>query len=159
MEIKDHKELHVCFRNLGKSQHTASTHPPTHPPLPQLSLGPTAQNHQLLRGLHPPCCSDTSTTRSNALGYMRDAALAVTTLACVVVAWHSKPFNWMRQSRSETRRSRKRVSFSEADNTVIHDSVEDLSREERKALCWSPAELRGFARSTQIDGWIEDWGS
>ncbi|CAM9737275.1 unnamed protein product [Laminaria digitata] len=92
---------------------------------------------------------------------MRDAALAVTTLACVVVAWHSNPFNWLRPSRSssEGRRSRKRVSFCEADNTVIHDSVEDLSWEERKALCWSPAELREFARSTQIDGWIEDWGS
>lgn len=89
---------------------------------------------------------------------MREAALAVTTtVACAVVAWRSNAFNWRLPFSSS--RPRKRVSFSEADNTIIQFSLDELTDEERKALCWTPAELREFARSTRIDHWIEEWGS
>lgn len=95
---------------------------------------------------------------------MREAALAVT-VACAVMAWRiSDPFNWRRPRPSRKGRTRKRVSFSEADDTIIHHSLQDLTAAERRELCWTPDELREFARSTLVDAWLQDdwleqWGS
>lgn len=50
------------------------------------------------------------------------------------------------------------MSFSDADNSVIEISL-DLTDEERKALNWSPAELRQFSRAVAVEGWLEEWGS
>lgn len=87
---------------------------------------------------------------------MKEGAALAVSVACVVVALRHNPFNWGRSSKT---RPRKRVSFSEADNTVIQHRAEDLTEAERRELCWTPAELREFARSTRIDDWIQDWGS
>lgn len=54
--------------------------------------------------------------------------------------------------------SRKRVSFSDAANSVIEVRL-DLTDEERKALNWTREELRQFSRAVAIDGWLEEWGS
>lgn len=84
---------------------------------------------------------------------MREGAFAaVTTLGILAVLsrWRG---NMRRPSRSG-----KRVSFSDADNSVIEVSL-DLTDEERKALNWSRAELRQFSRAVAIEGWLEEWGS
>ncbi|CAM9789851.1 unnamed protein product [Sphacelaria rigidula] len=112
---------------------------------------------------------------------MKEAALVVTMIATTVagvVAWRhavatSSLLNLCNRQRQTARRRRptrpkpqKRVSFSES-STVIHHLPSDyyendddnLTDEDRRALlCWSPAELREFARSMLIDEWIAGWG-
>lgn len=95
-------------------------------------------------------------TVSSVASTMHEAAL-VATVACALVAW-SNPFGWLRRSGRQKLglRPRKRVSFSES-KTVIHHLVgdQDLTSAERRALTWSPAEIREFARSSLIDDWIQ----
>lgn len=168
------------LRNFNESTpHRESQHPAvrsqSHPPayFRTFSLACSRQ-HQPLE-IQPP------------IG-MKEAALAVT-VACAVVVWRSsqrrncrsrsdsssdahhhdeQPLKETRTDRSISSsissgrnrdRPRKRVSFSEADNTVFQLNAEDFTDAERKELCWSPAELREFARSMRIDDWIEAWGS
>lgn len=89
---------------------------------------------------------------------MRRTALAVT-VACALVAW-SNPFGWRRRAsqRKPRSRHRKRVSFCDS-NTIVHHLVDerDLTSAERRALSWTPAELREFARSRLIEEWIRGW--
>lgn len=82
------------------------------------------------------------------------AVAAVTFGILAAVTWKKgglNPFRWRRPAR-------KRVSFSDADNSVIEVSL-DLTDDERRALNWSPAELRQLSRARAMDGWLEEWGS
>lgn len=84
---------------------------------------------------------------------MKEGAFAaVTTLGILAVLSRWRGNMWRKQP------SRKRVSFSDADNRVIEVSL-DITDEERKALNWTPAELRQFSRAVAIEGWLEEWGS
>lgn len=86
---------------------------------------------------------------------MREGAFAaVTTLGILAVLsrWRGN------MRRKQPSRTGKRVSFSDAHNSVIEVSL-DLTDEERKALNWTRAELRQFSRAVAIEGWIEEWGS
>ena len=79
---------------------------------------------------------------------MKGAALAFSIL-CTVVVWRCS------NSWKGRQRNRKRVSFSEADNTVVHISLEDaLTDEEKKAVSYTPEELQEFARSLLIEEWL-----
>ena len=87
---------------------------------------------------------------------MKEGAFAaVTTLGILAVLSRWRGSNMWRKQPS---RSGKRVSFSDADNSVIEVSL-DLTDEERKALNWTRAELRQFSRAVAIEGWLEEWGS
>eukprot|EP00903_Cladosiphon_okamuranus_P012029 g11294.t1 len=91
---------------------------------------------------------------------MKEGAFAaVTTLGILAVLsrWRGSSM-WRKEGSRTNRRHRKRVSFSDADNSVIEVSL-DLTDEERKALNWTRAELRQFSRAVAIEGWLEEWGS
>lgn len=89
--------------------------------------------------------------------YMRqEGALAAVTLGVLagIFTWRGRT---RRSGGSSSRPSRKRVSFSDSKNSFIEATL-DLTIEERKALNWSPAELRQFSRAVEVD-WLEEWGS
>lgn len=89
---------------------------------------------------------------------MREAALAVS-IVFAFVAWRSSSYwSWKKLpcfSKSRPRH-RKRVTFSEEDNTVILISLADeLTDEERRAMSYTAAELQEFKRSSLIDEWLQ----
>lgn len=89
----------------------------------------------------------------------QEGALAAVTLASVLAVFTWRGCTWRNGGSSGGGGKRKRVSFSDAKNSFIEATTLDLTDEERRALNWSPAELRQFSRAVEIDGWLEEWGS